>query len=145
MSHLFFLYLHVASATVLMGGTVASRFALLSLIGAPDLATLRGALAAVQRICRFNPALAIVMLISGAVLGRVGWWSDAWFWVAVATWMANSILALRFVVPGHHVLGKAAARAGDGSVPESVAPCAARGLRHSRSIRWWVSTWVPCC
>lgn len=117
MSHFFLLFLHIASATLLIGSTAASRIAERGLRAAPDLATLRGALDIVQRATRFNPMLAIVMLFSGALLGRVGWWHEPWFWVAVATWIANLILAVRFVVPGHQALGKAAAQAGDGPVP----------------------------
>lgn len=117
MLHSFVIFLHIASAMLLMGSTAASRIAERGLRAAPDLATLRGALDIVQRTTRFNPMLAIVMLVSGAILGRVGWWSEPWFWVAVATWIANLILAVRFVVPGHQVLGMAVAQAGDGPVP----------------------------
>jgi len=120
MLNLFILYLHIASATLLMGSTLASRLAERVLRGAPDLATLRGSLEVVQRTTRFNPPLAIVLLVSGAYLGQEGWWSTAWFWVAMATWFANLVLAVRFVVPGHRSLGVAAAQAGKGPVPAAI-------------------------
>lgn len=128
MLHSFVMFLHIASAMLLMGSTAASRVAERGIRAAPDLATLRGALDVVQRATRFNPALAIVLLISGAALGRGGWWSEPWLWVAVATWIVNLILAVRFVVPGHRALGTAAAQAGDGPVPAPV-----DALRHARA------------
>jgi hypothetical protein len=120
MSYSFVLYLHIASAMMLMGSTGASRIAEQGLRAAPDLATLRGALDVVRRATRLNPVFAIVMLLSGAVLGRTGSWTEPWFWVAVATWFANLVLAVRFVGPGHQALGMAAAQAGDGPVPSPV-------------------------
>jgi hypothetical protein len=120
MLNLIVLYLHIASATLLMGSTLASRLAERALRGAADLATLRGALDVVQRSTRFNPPLAMILLISGAYLGQEGWWSTAWFWVAVATWFSNLVLAVRFVVPGHRSLGITAAQAGDGPIPVAI-------------------------
>lgn len=120
MLNLLVLYLHIASATALMGATLASRLAEHTMRSAPDLATLRGALAVVQRTTRFNPPLALILLITGAYLGQEGWWSTAWFWVAVATWFANLVLAVRLVVPGHRTLGMAADQAGHGPVPPAI-------------------------
>lgn len=120
MLNLFVLFLHMASAALLMGSTLASRMAEHAVRGAPDLATLRGSLDVVQRTTRFNPVLALILLISGAYLGQEGWWSTMWFWVAVATWFSNLLLAVRFVVPGHRSLGIAAAQAGNGSVPTAI-------------------------
>lgn len=120
MLNMLVLYLHIASATLLMGATLASRLAERVVRGAPDLATLRGALEVVQRTTRFNPPLALILLVSGAYLGQEGWWSTAWFWVAVATWFSNLVLAVSLVVPGHRSLGFAAAQAGNGPVPAAI-------------------------
>lgn len=128
MAYDFILYLHIASAMLLIGSSVASRAAERGLRTAPDVATLRGALDVVQRATRFNPALALVMLASGVWLGDAGVWSATWFWVAVATWCANLILAVRFVVPGHRSLGAAASQAADGPVPPRLDE-----LRHARA------------
>ncbi|HEY5632683.1 MAG TPA: hypothetical protein VIT02_02870 [Burkholderiaceae bacterium] len=120
MLDIFVLYLHIASAVLLMGSTLASRLAEGALRGAPNLATLRGSLDVVHSTTRFNPPLAMILLISGAYLGEGGWWSTMWFWVAVATWFSNLLLAVRFVVPGHQSLGIAAAQAGDGQIPAAI-------------------------
>jgi hypothetical protein len=119
MLHVFVLYLHIAAAMLLVGGTAASRLADSGVRAAPDLSALRGALDVIRRAMRLNPLLAIAVLLTGAVLGR-GWWSEPWFWVAVATWFANLVLAVRFVVPGHRSLHLAAEQAGHGEVPAEV-------------------------
>lgn len=96
----FVLYLHVASAVLLMGGTVAARLAERAVHAAADLATLRGALDVLQRMSRFNPLLAL-QLASGAYLGRFGSWATPWYGVAVVTWFINLLLVARLVVnPG---------------------------------------------
>lgn len=115
MSHSFVLWLHIAAAMLLVGGTVASRLAASGIGAAADLSALRGALDAVLRATRFNPLLAVTVLLSGALLGRL-WWGEAWFWVAVATWFANLVLAVRFIAPGHRALHVALEHAGHGAV-----------------------------
>ncbi|MCW5634074.1 MAG: hypothetical protein KIT17_12135 [Rubrivivax sp.] len=124
MAHAFVLYLHIAAAMLLVGGTVAARLAGSGVRAATDLSALRGALDAVRRATRLNPLLAILVLASGAVLGR-SWWSTPWFWVATAAWIGNLAMAVRFVGPGHRALGLAAQRAGSGAVPDGV-----DALRH---------------
>jgi hypothetical protein len=119
MSHAFVLSLHIGAAMLLVGGTVASRLAGGGIRAAADLSALRGALDAVGRATRFNPLLAAIVLLSGAMLGG-GWWGEPWFWVAVAIWFANLVLATRFVAPGHRSLHAALEHAGHGVVPAEV-------------------------
>jgi hypothetical protein len=120
MSHLFVLYLHVAVAVLLARNTAASRLAERNVLAAAELATLRGALSVLQQITRFNPLLAIALLLSGAYLGRQGMWATPWFAVAVAAWFANLALVVRYVVPNHKALGQAAGAAGDGPVVQAI-------------------------
>jgi hypothetical protein len=119
MSHAFVLWLHIAAAMLLVGGTVASRFAGGGISAAADLSALRGALDTVGRATRFNPLLAAIVLLSGAMLGG-GWWGEPWFWVAVAIWFTNLVLAVRFVAPGHRSLHMALEHAGHGAVPAEI-------------------------
>jgi uncharacterized membrane protein len=120
MSYEFVLWLHVVAATLLVGSSVAARSARSSVLRASDLAALRGALDVVRRATRFNPLLAILLLATGVWLGSAGFWSAAWFWVALAGWFANLTLAVRVVGPGHQRLGALAGAAGDGPVPAAV-------------------------
>lgn len=119
MLHFFILYVHIAAAMLLVGGTAAARLADRAVRAAADLCALRGALGAVGSAARLNPALAVALLLTGAVLGR-GWWDAPWFWVAVASWVVNAVLAARFAGPAHHALLLAAQRAGDGAVGADV-------------------------
>ena len=116
----FVVFLHVASAALLMGGAVASRLAERAVGAANDLATLRGALDVLRRMSRINPALALLLLASGAWLGRHGMWATPWFLLAVASWFANLILVARFVLPHQRTLGMAVDRASEGPVPPAV-------------------------
>ncbi len=122
------LYLHILSASLLVGGAVAARVARQSVLGAPDLASLRGAADVVRRVSLAHPGFAMVMLASGLYLGRVGFWREAWFWAAVAAWILNSALAARVLAPSGRRLGMAIARAGDGPIPVQV-----EALRSARA------------
>ena len=119
MLHSFVLWLHIAAAMLLVGGTVASRLAAGGIGAAADLSALRSALDAVGRATRLNPLLAVTVLLSGAVLGGA-WWGEPWFRVAVAIWFANLVLAVRFVAPGYRTLHVALEHAGHGAVPAEI-------------------------
>ena len=114
------LFVHVLAAVMLMGGTVAVRLGHHAVLDASQLAALRGALDVVRRIGRANPVLALLLLASGAYLGTTGLWATPWFWVSLATWIANGVLAARIVVPAAQAIGAAAAAAGDGAVPTAI-------------------------
>ena len=111
------LYAHLLSAALLMGATIASRFARAAVLQARDTSALRGALDVARRISQSNPALALVLLASGAWLGSVGYWRSPWFWVAALAWFVNLLLAIKVVVPAAQRAGAAAAQAADGIVP----------------------------
>jgi hypothetical protein len=53
---------------------------------------------------------------TGLFLGSSGWWSQAWFWVALASWLANSALAAAVIQRLGRALGRATAAAGEGPV-----------------------------
>lgn len=119
MTHLTLLALHIAAAMLLVGGSAAARLADAAIGSAADLSALRGALDALGRAARLNPVFAIVLLLTGAALGS-GWWGTTWFWVAVAGWAVNTLLAARVVVPAQRALQLAVERAGRGPVPAEV-------------------------
>lgn len=117
MIHTLVLYAHLLSAALLMGATIAARFARTAVLQAGDTSALRGALDVARRISRANPVLALVLLASGAWLGSAGYWRSPWFWVAVAAWFANLLLAVKVVVPAGQRAGAAGAQTTDGPVP----------------------------
>jgi hypothetical protein len=45
-----------------------------------------------RRRSRANPAAAFILLGTGVYLGSAGWWTQAWFHVSLAAWLANSLL-----------------------------------------------------
>lgn len=123
----FVVLVHFASAALLMGGAVATRLAERAVGAANDLATLRGALDVLRRMSRINPALALLLLASGAWLGRYGMRATPWFLIALVTWFANLILVARFVSPHQKTLGTAVGRTGEGPVPPASTQGASSG------------------
>jgi hypothetical protein len=119
MTHLILLALHIAAAMLLVGGSAAVRLAEAAIGNAADLPTLRGALDGLGRAARLNPVFAIVLLLTGAALGS-GWWGTTWFWVAVAAWVANNVLAASVVEPARRALQLAAEGAGRGPISAEV-------------------------
>jgi uncharacterized membrane protein len=114
------LFVHVLAGVALIGSGLFAPLAWRRMREAPSIAELRLWLEFSQRASKWNPAAAIVLLASGIYLGTLGWWSQAWFFVALAAWVINAALAGAVVGRAAGALGAAAARAGDGAVPAAV-------------------------
>jgi uncharacterized membrane protein len=122
------LFLHIASATALVGHTLGVPLVIRAIRDARSLDTLRGWLDFARTSARFNLALAMVLLASGLHLGRqAGWLTEGWVIVSVASWVINSILAVRVVERTGKALSVAAGGVGDGPIPPEV-----EALRGSR-------------
>lgn len=116
----FMVFVHVASAVALVGQSLGAPLIHARVRGARTLAELRLWLDFARQSARWNPPAALVLLGSGLYLGSAGWWRQPWFQVAVAAWLLNTLLAARLVKPAAAALGAAAARAGDGPVPDDM-------------------------
>ena len=81
-----------------------------------------------RRITRWDPAAAVVVLASGVYLGAAGWWTEGWFYLSIAAWIANLLLAV-FIVDRLRAAWLLATEHPDG--PELLALDAGR-----RSARW---------
>ena len=119
-SYSLIVFAHVASAMTLVGHSLGSPLVHAMIRDARSLPALRAWLDFARQSARWNPAAALVLLGSGVYLGSAGWWSQAWFHVAVAAWVVNLLLAALVVKRSAAALGMAAARAGDGPVPDDV-------------------------
>lgn len=110
---------HVTAATLLIGRSMAERPIHRAIVAAPTLPLLRAWLEFGRRSAQANPVIAFAVLGTGLYLGSLGWWTESWFQVAAAAWVANSLLAARIIAPAARALG-AAASGGDGPVPPSL-------------------------
>lgn len=129
------LFVHVASAMVLIGVSVVMPAVRTATLKAATLAELRGLLDFSRRAHRWNPLAAFVLLGTGIYLGSIGWWTQPWFHVAVGAWVMNALLAGAVVERSARQLGAAAVAAGDGPIPRHIdalrlarAPRIAHGL-----------------
>jgi len=114
-------FVHVASAMVLVGHSLGAPLVQVMMREARTLPALRAWLEFARRSARWNPPAALVLLFSGVYLGAsTGWWRQGWFLVALAAWIVNAALAARVLKPAAAALGQAAALAGDGPVPDSL-------------------------
>lgn len=96
----FVLFLHIASAVLLIGGSLAgllARSAVRRCVTARDVAVV---LALGRPLSVMNPLSAFSLLGSGIYLASVGhWWTTPWVLVAVVMWMANVAIAKGLVGP----------------------------------------------
>ena len=114
------LFAHVVAAVALVGHSLASPVIRALLREADTLADLRRSVAFEQRISRFNPGVALVLLVSGIYLGSAGWWSQGWFYLSIGAWVVNALLAGLVVKAAGTELLSAAVAAGEGPVPPKV-------------------------
>jgi hypothetical protein len=128
------LIIHVVAAVVLIGSSLFAPLARRLMQTASSRAELLTALDLGSRAGRFNPPSAMALLSSGLYLGSFGWWTQAWFVVAVFAWIANVLLAALVIRP---VAGALAAHASqtDGAPGASV-----DSLRYSRG--WTIAARV---
>lgn len=115
------LFVHVMSAIVLIGSGLIAPLTHRSIREARTLTELRRWLAFSRRSTKWNPVAALALLASGIYLGSIGWWTQAWFFVAVGAWLLNAALAAGVVGRAADSLAEAAAAGeGDGLVPAAV-------------------------
>jgi uncharacterized membrane protein len=128
------LFIHVASAIVLIGSSLFAPLARRLMQSASSRAELLTALDLGRRAGRFNPPSAMVLLASGLYLGSLGWWTQGWFIVAVLAWIANAMLASLVI---HRAAG---ALAGEASKGGEALTGRVEALRYSRA--WTIAARV---
>lgn len=113
-------FVHVLAASVLLGTSLVFPLTRRTLRSVRTVAELRAWLAFARSSSSANPACALVLLATGLYLGSNGWWTTAWFGVAVGLFVVNGFYAARAVEGASAALGAATAEAGDGPVPQPV-------------------------
>lgn len=113
-------FLHVASATVLIGSSLSSQFVRDALRRARSVPEVAGWLDFERRSTRANPIAAMTLLATGLYLGSAGWWTSGWFVVSVVLFVFSAAWAVRVVVAELGLIGRAAAEAGEGLVPAAL-------------------------
>ena len=126
------LLVHIASGILLVSSALFAPLTRHAILRAPALDRLRDSLDFLRRSARANPAAAMALLATGLYLGSAGWWHQPWFFVALAAWIANLLLATFAVKPSVIALARAAAGAGNGPIGPDVD-------RLRRSRRWDVA------
>lgn len=123
------LFAHVVSGVFLVGSSLFAPVARILALEAPTLPELRAHLTCGRRASTWTPLAAMVVLASGGYLGSYGWGTQPWFFVALAAWLASTLLAVAVVRRIEDALSRVA-RAAD----QWLIPADADGLRRSR--RW---------
>lgn len=101
------LFLHVAVAFALVGGSLSAPRFRGAIRAAGSSAEMRQWIGFARRATRLNPAAALIVLATGIWLGSQGWWTEGWFYVSIAAWLANSLLAVLVVNRTEESLEKA--------------------------------------
>lgn len=114
------LFVHVVAAVALVGHSLSSPIMRAALREADTVADLRRIVAFEGRVSRWNPAIALVLLVSGIYLGSAGWWIQGWFYLSLAAWVVNAALAGKIVKPWAGALMAASAGASDVRVPATI-------------------------
>ncbi|MBK9001124.1 MAG: DUF2269 family protein [Myxococcales bacterium] len=113
-------FLHIASASVLIGSSLSSQFVRDALRRARTVREVAGWLDFERRSTRANPIAAMTLLATGLYLGSAGWWTSGWFVVSVVLFVFSAAWAVRVVVTELGLIGRAAAEASDGPVPAAL-------------------------
>lgn len=125
--------LHVLAALLLVGHGLGTPLLIAAIRGAPTGAALRPWLLFARDGARLNPPAALVLLATGAWLGR-GRWDEGWLQVSAALWLVNSALAVRVVGAVGQRIGMLVGTE-DGTIPLE-----ADVLRYS--VRWEAAAWA---
>lgn len=125
--------MHLAAATVLVGGSISSLHVRRAMREASSVGDLRRWLVFARQSSAANPVAALVLLGTGIYLGSRGWWAFGWFYVALAAWLGNSLLATLVLKPAGMSLAAAMAGAPDTTAIDD------RVDALRRSIRWRVA------
>lgn len=112
--------LHLAAAVVLVGGSVFSMHVRRAILDASSVGALRAWLGFARRSSAANPLAALVLLGTGIYLGSRGWWAHPWFYVALAAWLANALLAGQVLKPAGMAMGSALAGVADDAPVEGL-------------------------
>ncbi len=126
------LLVHVVSGVFLVGSSVFAPVPRMLALEAPTLPELRAHVTAGHHASKWNPLAAVVLLASGVYLGWYGWWTQPWFFVALAAWLASTVLAVAVIRPIEGALSHAAQATGEWMIPPD-----ADVLRRSRG--WTVA------
>jgi uncharacterized membrane protein len=117
-TYLLIVFVHVAAAALLIGGSVVAAPAVRAAVRrAGSTQEMRALLAAGAPLAALNPVSSLLVLASGiylATAGRV--WALGWVQVATAFWLVNAVTAGAVVKPAIGRLAAELARAGDGPV-----------------------------
>lgn len=95
------LSLHIAAATVLVGGSILVAPTVRRWIrDASTVSGIRHWLAATKPLAAADPISALVLLATGVYLASIGhWWRLGWVQIALVMWFVNSGIARKFVGP----------------------------------------------
>jgi hypothetical protein len=122
------LVVHVLSAMLLAGGGIPAAFVRQRVRQAQSGADLVTWLTFGAQAARFNPLLAGTVLVTALYMGSLGFWQAAWFRVAAALWVMDSVAAVALVQRSAIAIGAALGRAGSALSPE---------VEHLRLGRRW--------
>ncbi len=123
------LFLHVAAGLVLVGASLLTPLINRAIENTESVAALRSLLSLDQQAAAANPVAALVLLGSGIYLGTGGWFHAGWFYVSLALWVVNGVLAVVIVRRAAMRLAKSAIASGSGgAIPAEVAE-----MRRSRA------------
>lgn len=114
------LLLHVTAGIMLISSSLFAPLTRRAILSASSIEALRGWLDFARRSVRANPPAALVLLLTGLYLGANGWWSQAWFLVAIAAWVVNVLLAVLVLQRRAMALGQAAGRAAAGPIDDAI-------------------------
>lgn len=108
------LLLHITAGFLMVGSSMFSPLTRRAILSARTVDALRAWLDFAHRASRANPVVALTLLGTGIYLGAAGWWNQAWFYVALAAWVVNSVLSVAVIERSTNVLARAAGRSGAG-------------------------------
>lgn len=114
------LLLHVTAGIVLISSSLFAPLTRHAILSSTSIEALRGWLDFARRSVRANPPASLVLLLTGLYLGANGWWSQPWFFVAIAAWLVNVLLAVLVLQRRAMALGQAAGRAGTGPIDAAI-------------------------
>jgi len=126
--HSLVLLVHVAAAVALVSSGLFAPLVRRALLAAESMDAVRLWLDFGRRAAKANPATSLAVLATGIYLGSAGWWSQPWFFVAGATWLANALVATLVVKRAAGRTAAAAARTQGDAVTAEV-----DALRRSRA------------
>jgi uncharacterized membrane protein len=111
---------HIAAGTLLVGGSFFAPHVRRAIRSASTVEELRAWLDLARRASRTTPLIAMTVLATGVYLGSAGWWTQSWFFLSLAVWLVNSLLAVLVVQRAATTLARAAGQTGGGPVNDEL-------------------------